>query len=73
MKMIRLVALILGTPFFSNAAAIPIERKLYQLQHQNWKAKDGVPTSIGTIAQTDDGYLWLGTSNSLYRFDGVNF
>lgn len=71
--MIRLVALILGIALFSNAAAIPIERKLYQLQHQNWKAKDGVPTSIGTIAQTDDGYLWLGTSNGLYRFDGVNF
>lgn len=25
------------------------------------------------IAQTRDGYIWLGTANGLARFDGVRF
>lgn len=71
--MIRFLAFVLGIALCGHSLAIPIERKIYQLQHQNWKAKDGAPASISTIAQTDDGYLWLGTSSGLYRFDGVNF
>lgn len=27
----------------------------------------------GTVTQTRDGYLWIGTSNGLFRFDGVKF
>ena len=53
--------------------AIPIERKLSQMQHESWKTKDGVPPSIISMAQTDDGYLWLGTAAGLYRFDGARF
>jgi len=71
--MIRILVFIVGIVFSNYSTAIPIERKIYQLQHENWKAKDGAPASISTIAQTDDGYLWLGTSAGLYRFDGVNF
>jgi ligand-binding sensor domain-containing protein/signal transduction histidine kinase len=29
--------------------------------------------SITAIAQTSDGYLWIGTDQGLVRFDGVNF
>jgi ligand-binding sensor domain-containing protein len=29
--------------------------------------------SINTVCQTSDGYVWLGTSNGLYRFDGINY
>ena len=25
------------------------------------------------MAQTTDGYLWLGTENGLFRFDGLHF
>ncbi len=28
---------------------------------------------VYSITQTKDGYLWIGTSNGLIRFDGVNF
>ena len=28
---------------------------------------------IQALAQTKDGYLWLGTPGGLYRFDGVTF
>ena len=31
---------------------------------------DGIPIDI---AQTADGYIWIGTRNGLYRFDGVRF
>src|SRR5208283_3652663 len=43
-----------------------------QYSHTAWTARDGF--SVGAIfamAQTPDGYLWLGTGNGLFRFDGV--
>src|SRR5262245_50219122 len=39
-----------------------------------WQADDGLPqNSVYAIAQTDDGYLWVGTHEGLARFDGVRF
>ena len=39
-----------------------------------WTADDGLPdSSVTAIAQTPDGYLWVGTYNGLVRFDGVRF
>ena len=39
-----------------------------------WQADDGLPQgTVMSIAQTPDGYLWLGTQNGLVRFDGVSF
>src|SRR5215471_11560275 len=43
-----------------------------QYAHISWKIRDGFTKgSINTIAQTPDGYLWLGTEFGLVRFDGV--
>ena len=43
-----------------------------QYAHTAWKIRDGFGKgSILSIAQTPDGYLWLGTAFGLYRFDGV--
>ena len=43
-----------------------------QYAHTAWKIRDGFAQgSILSIAQTPDGYLWLGTAFGLYRFDGV--
>jgi signal transduction histidine kinase/ligand-binding sensor domain-containing protein len=44
-----------------------------QFTHTSWSAKEGLPGSVRAIAQTPDGYLWLGTEVGLYRFDGVRF
>jgi len=30
-------------------------------------------SSVTAIAQTPEGYLWIGTHNGLARFDGVRF
>src|SRR6185369_9750026 len=39
-----------------------------------WQADDGLPqNSVYAIAQTKDGYLWVGTHEGLARFDGVHF
>lgn len=42
--------------------------------HQSWQTAQGLPqNSVLSIAQTPDGYLWIGTEEGLVRFDGVRF
>lgn len=55
------------------AAALDPQTRLADYNHTSWTAKDGAPAEISTMAQTPDGWLWLGTSTGLYRFDGVHF
>ncbi|MGH7950573.1 MAG: ligand-binding sensor domain-containing protein, partial [Limisphaerales bacterium] len=39
-----------------------------------WTSENGLPdSSVSAIAQTPDGYLWVGTHNGLARFDGERF
>lgn len=42
---------------------------------KSWEIDDGLPnSSVLDVAQTQDGYLWIGTSlGGLCRFDGVKF
>jgi len=46
---------------------------LNHFQHTAWTLADGAPPDIWALAQSPDGYLWLGTGAGLYRFDGVRF
>jgi ligand-binding sensor domain-containing protein/signal transduction histidine kinase len=40
----------------------------------SWSTKEGLPqSSVISVIQTRDGYLWLGTLNGLVRFDGTKF
>lgn len=55
------------------AHALDPQRAIGQYKHTRWTVEDGAPSSIEAIAQTPDGYLWLGTPLGLYRFDGVTF
>ena len=42
--------------------------------HRRWGPEDGLAdTEIRCLAQTSDGYLWLGTRAGLVRFDGRTF
>ena len=56
----------------SAADSTPV-RPIHQFAHKTWAAEDGAPTEIHVLAQTGDGYLWLGTVSGLVRFDGVRF
>lgn len=44
-----------------------------QYVHTSWTARDGAPADVRALAQTADGYLWLGGRLGLFRFDGVRF
>src|SRR4029453_4457243 len=56
--------------------ALPLDphRPATQYGLDIWLTRDGLPqNSVKAIAQTRDGYLWLGTWGGLARFDGVRF
>ncbi len=56
-----------------DARAADGQRSLQQLRHTAWTSREGAPPEIWALAQTNDGYLWLGTGGGLYRFDGASF
>jgi signal transduction histidine kinase/ligand-binding sensor domain-containing protein len=55
------------------AGALDRELSLAQLHHTAWSTRDGAPAQVESLAQTDDGTLWLGTAIGLFRFDGLAF
>lgn len=41
---------------------------------RNWTTGEGLPeNTVRSVIETRDGYLWVGTTNGLARFDGVRF
>ena len=60
--------------FAVSASAIDPNRMVSQYLHESWGTERGfVGGSVSSIAQTTDGYLWIGTDKGLVRFDGLNF
>src|SRR6266581_3946249 len=57
-----------------SAAALDPARAVLEYGHDSWSAAEGLPqNTVYAIAQTPDGYLWLGTQEGLVRFDGIRF
>ena len=58
----------------SSALALSPSLQVSQYAHYAWTVRDGFSLgNVYTMAQTLDGYLWLGTEFGLFRFDGVRF
>jgi ligand-binding sensor domain-containing protein len=56
------------------ALALDSSRELSQFGHEVWLTENGLPqNTVHAIAQTRDGYIWIGTEEGLARFDGVKF
>jgi len=54
--------------------ALDADRSITQYGHTMWTLQEGVlPGAPTDMAQTTDGYLWVGTRGGLVRFDGVRF
>ena len=58
-------------PVFSASAST---NALVQYGSRTWQTDEGLPqNAVQTLAQTREGYLWVGTIRGLARFDGVRF
>jgi ligand-binding sensor domain-containing protein/signal transduction histidine kinase/CheY-like chemotaxis protein/HPt (histidine-containing phosphotransfer) domain-containing protein len=57
-----------------SVSALDPSRELSRYGHDIWRIEQGLPQdTIEALAQTTDGYLWIGTQRGLARFDGVRF
>jgi ligand-binding sensor domain-containing protein len=56
------------------AAALEPETPLANYARQSWAMESGLPqNTVQALAQTRDGFVWVGTEAGLARFDGVSF
>jgi signal transduction histidine kinase/ligand-binding sensor domain-containing protein len=64
----------LGLILIPEAFALDPGKHITQYGHTAWRIEDGVlPGQPMALAQTRDGYLWIGTRSGLVQFDGVKF
>src|SRR5688572_26826239 len=67
-----LAATLLVSP--STALALDPTLQIGQYAHTSWTLRDGYSLgAVFSMAQTPDGYLWLGGEFGLFRFDGLKF
>ncbi|MRW83945.1 hypothetical protein GJ698_07525 [Pseudoduganella sp. FT26W] len=57
----------------SASAAAAKGPDLADYNRTQWTAAEGAPPGVVGMAQTADGWLWFGTADGLYRFDGLQF
>ena len=73
----RLATTVLGLAALLCLAAIPghaQDKPLSAFYREIWTTRQGLPhNQINGIAQTADGYLWLGTWEGVVRYNGLEF
>jgi signal transduction histidine kinase/ligand-binding sensor domain-containing protein len=72
----KVLAMAAVSMLFASTRLLALEPSLAisQYAHTAWTVRDGF--SLGAVfamAQTPDGYLWLGNGSGLFHFDGVRF
>ncbi len=68
-----LCAILLVAIYCTPLLALDPHRSINQFAHRSWGERDGAPSMLRAMAQTSDGYLWLGGTSGVVRFDGVRF
>lgn len=69
-----LIAVSLLICFCNRAQGLDPHRSYSQYLRQRWSMSNGFPGGrINSIAQTADGFLWIGTEKGLVRFDSFSF
>lgn len=54
--------------------ALTPDASLSRYIHRSWRTADGLPSAgVAAVAQSADGYIWIGTQEGLVRFDGIRF
>ena len=68
MGLLALLLSLLPTPGYAHTVpSVQYTRRL-------WRVQDGLPEdTVQALAQSRDGFLWVGTTGGLARFDGSNF
>ncbi|MBV8550218.1 MAG: hypothetical protein JOY54_02880 [Acidobacteriaceae bacterium] len=70
LQLFALACVLVGSP----AWALDSRESLAHFGYQTWQTENGLPqNSVHAIAQSREGYLWLGTEDGLVRFDGFKF
>ncbi len=75
-KNARRLATLLILALASICASLAVEPStpLADFARQSWVMENGLPqNTVQALAQTEDGFVWLGTEVGLVRFDGIGF
>ena len=75
-QIVRRIAIVLGFLVAGCGCGFALNPSLDMSQYArtSWTVRDGFSLgSVFAMAQTPDGYLWLGSEFGLFRFDGVRF
>ena len=79
MRFVGSVALLLltlsgGAGSAASGVTPEVSQSLANYAARVWQTKDGLPQqTVQAVAQTPDGFLWIGTTGGLLRFDGSRF
>src|SRR5271168_5286147 len=70
LRIIASIAFMACLSFTMDAVEVPLRR----MTITTWTTDQGLPQNfVRSIAQTEDGFIWVGSMDGLARFDGVRF
>lgn len=77
LRILTVMVLLVASPTWLNSSPNSVPSRpntTDQFLKRQWTTEDGLPQStVTSMVQTRDGYMWLGTFGGLTRFDGIRF